>query len=107
MLSDVDKERVRELCENAEDGPWYITGITDDGLSIVSDGRASGMHPFAAEIFEAEFCAESRMLIPKLLAEVERLEGVIENLNALVGEPAPGWTPTKTTTGGYDDRPTA
>lgn len=50
----------------------------------------------------------------KLLAEVERLEGVIENLNALAGKPDVGWTPTKTVADhgpdddgeGYNDRST-
>ena len=70
-------ERAKALCEAATDGPWVENKYREVWTSecpkdLVADAFLK--QP------DAKFIAASRELVPKLIAEVERLRGIATEL---------------------------
>lgn len=48
---------IERALEGVELVEWYAGGVTDDGLTMVDDGRSHGIFPITAETHEANFVA--------------------------------------------------
>jgi hypothetical protein len=104
VLSDKRLSEIRELVSKASPAPWnwaYAQGEvpTDEpellklGIDTISNApcniqlQANGHHRFWIEltdtkitgdvVFDLDFIKEARVIIPELLAEVERLRGLL------------------------------
>lgn len=71
--------RARAALEGAHAGPWEIIGgeyVTGVGICVAPDdgGVTSG---------DAEFIAAARTLVPELVAEVERLRGLVDDVTGV------------------------
>ena len=68
-------EAIRGRAEKATAGPWYTASTTDGPWIIEENGNIiSGT---CAHVSDGGFIANAREDIPALLAEVERLNGVV------------------------------
>lgn len=83
-LTTQEIEAIRERAEKATEGPWYYalnineqTGEPDVLPHVISDTQEVISENMYDE--NAEFIAHAREDIPKLLAEVERLETAIQD----------------------------
>jgi hypothetical protein len=48
-----------EASKKIESGKWFVEhAATDDGLSIIDDGKEFGMFPIKGEAYEIEFAAK-------------------------------------------------
>jgi hypothetical protein len=81
-MSDI-VQRAKAALEGATDGPWEIVGggeyVTGVGILAAPDdgGVTSG---------DAEFIAQARTLVPELVAEVERLRLLVEDVMGVAVE---------------------
>ncbi|HVK55883.1 MAG TPA: hypothetical protein VM532_12750 [Burkholderiales bacterium] len=48
------------ICDKASEGPWFDVAITDDGLTLIDDGRLNGMQAIPAEAHDAAFIVAAR-----------------------------------------------
>ena len=77
-------EKAKALCEAATPGPWTIRQVEsirndpDWGDEWIVDMGRDRDSSLLKDIDTAEFIAASRELVPKLIAEVERLQGQID-----------------------------
>lgn len=77
LLPDVIAE-LRRFEAKATEGPWFIRPRpTDDGLSVIEDGRSDGLFPIAGETLEIELIVAMRNALPRLLDEIERLAAAL------------------------------
>jgi hypothetical protein len=90
----MDKERLEELkklCEGATPGPWQIDGnesgtyfecggITADGEKLQVAWPARDYEFIFGDKHDAAFIGESRTALPELIAEVEFLTKVADDL---------------------------
>lgn len=53
----IDLAEIAEAAGKAAPGPWFAVDVTEDGLTVVDDGRHSGMHSIKAETYEASHIA--------------------------------------------------
>lgn len=84
-LSSKEIEAIRERVEKATDGPWIYVPISDRLEYFI--GGEGGNEAIAVEVFtkeDATFIAHARTDIPKLLAEIERLRGKLDEANSLL-----------------------
>jgi hypothetical protein len=93
----MDKERLEELkklCEGATPGPWQIDGnesgtyfecggITADGEKLQVAWPARDYEFIFGDKHDAAFIGESRTALPELIAEVEFLTKVAEQMREL------------------------
>jgi hypothetical protein len=71
-LTTQELEAIRKRAEQATEGPWYTAHTADERLIVNKDGGIfSGEY---SRLNDADFIANARTDIPKLLAEVERLQ---------------------------------
>jgi SMC interacting uncharacterized protein involved in chromosome segregation len=77
ILTKEELEAMRKRAEAATPGPWYVDVFGDEVRSNESD--LSVAYDITDEA-NAEFIAHAREDIPKLLAEIERLNDVIKQL---------------------------
>lgn len=82
--SPVDVAAIRERCEAATPGPWIrdpeyasVCAPARDGECVAVCSMSDGP-PAAGWVADAEFIAHAREDIPVLLAEIERLQAVVE-----------------------------
>ena len=80
MITDERIKELRELCNKATVGEWYIT----NGMQIASTsgGKYEIVTDQAMYESDAAFIAASRTVIPELLDEIERLKTIIEKVNS-------------------------
>lgn len=82
-MTPAELARAKEICEKATQGPWKILydGRLVDGV-YAGETRIvetdSGFYP--PRDSEAEFIAEARTLLPKAIAEIERLQKQINEV---------------------------
>lgn len=83
-LTTQEIEAIRKRAENATEGPWGVN--TRDYPYDKASKLVTNNHVYIAKAFvgeaDAEFIANAREDIPKLLAEVEHLTGVIGTLRS-------------------------
>lgn len=72
-------EAIRMRAEKATEGNWNYTAVGGGGRNstVASFGKELTMIGEIKSISDAEFIAHSREDIPALLAEIERLSGII------------------------------
>lgn len=90
-ITNEELEEAQKLCDAATPGPWkfdeecqHLFSEADATIVIyarVDIGYTSQVEWMEVEAKDAEFIAKSRELIPKLLAEIQRLKG--ENEKAI------------------------
>ncbi len=72
MLTQEELEAIRKRAEKATEGNWYC--LTMDGVTYDISSEGTGIELAAAySASDAEFIANAREDIPKLLAEIDRL----------------------------------
>lgn len=74
MLTQEEIEAIRKRAEMATEGPWEVgyDEFDSDSSVYVGEEEITPIHRY-----DAEFIAHARTDIPKLLAEVDRLRGLI------------------------------
>ncbi|MDB5292394.1 MAG: hypothetical protein JWL69_3635 [Phycisphaerales bacterium] len=104
MLNDKRLQEIRDTCQKASRGPWdwgyeSVEEPTDDpellasGIDTIPAGfkhiqlKANGQHRFWIEltdtqlagdvVFDFDFIVGAREWVPELLAEIERLRGLL------------------------------
>lgn len=87
-MTSLDVEAIRARCEAATPGPWFAatSNRRKDGIGVVGRladrGTGKAIAVFAGEPrsrnADAEFTAAAREDVPALLAEVERLQALVE-----------------------------
>lgn len=86
MSDKLDLEVIKQRTEDATDGPWRFT---PEVLGIKSTTVMAGEEQVGyfsvgqAQPHDAEFIAHARQDLPALVAEVERLQGVVERVREL------------------------
>jgi len=91
MITQTELNAIKERAEKATAGPWRIGMQSPNGLNNV--GTIGGLLTAqTADEADAEFIAHAREDIPRLVAEIERLNEIIKNydntirnLDALAG----------------------
>lgn len=77
---------IRAACKAATPGPWEVSPywMEDSGLSDVIASHRKPTNGVASDCFnwDAAFIALARTAVPELLAEVERLEGILVAVRA-------------------------
>lgn len=75
-----------KLSADAADGPWFAEEITEDGLTVVDDGKTADdkLFSFACETYEARLIAFSRMALPQLAQEVLDLQAKVDELEGRI-----------------------
>jgi hypothetical protein len=69
---------IEKALESVDLVEWFAGGVTDDGLTIVDDGRSHGIFPIMAETHEAKFIAACNpAAISTLLAEARKAEAMV------------------------------
>ena len=91
-LSDWLAERER-LANAATKAPWYAAEITNDGRTVVDDGRSAWANDIRCETPDAAFIADARASLPLALAMVRVLSEAMERAT----EDAPLTDPYKAT----------
>jgi hypothetical protein len=87
-LNAEELEAIRKRAEAATPGPWFDS----ETVYVVSNVRGDSIEwgaDFIAETQEqsdAEFIANAREDVPKLLVEIERLRKTLDYINDLAGE---------------------
>lgn len=84
MLTEDELKQLRELCDAATDGPWWVS---DDGLNDVWNGEEEfaenliapgcvrhGEAPSERIRADQDFIAAARTALPQLLDEIDRLK---------------------------------
>jgi len=79
-LNDEQLAEIRKRAEAATAGPWYLNG----DLLVYGDGPYDYIWELETEKIKAEFIAHAREDVPKLLAEIERLESVNKALSTII-----------------------
>lgn len=77
-------ERLKKLVENISEGPWSTRGYSPDKIF----GPFFGAGPdtsYEQSYFDAQFIAESRTAIPKLIEYIEKLESLIDVAKKMSG----------------------
>lgn len=78
--------RARELLIGVTEGPW-MAGKGGSGYSNWVDSKPDLVNISIADridiLADAEFIAETRQLVPELVAEVEKLRGALETIRDL------------------------
>lgn len=78
--------RARDLLQEVSDGPW-MAGKGRPGYTHWVDSKPDLVNiPIADHIdnlADAMFIAESRSLVPELVAEVEKLRGALETIRGI------------------------
>lgn len=93
-LSNDDLTAIRERAEKATEGAWVAEEIWTNDFNIYPKGssgyiaKVNGDSPFLEGIktngeSDAAFIAHARQDIPKLLAEIERLNGLYEDMTSI------------------------
>lgn len=85
----IDLDAIRARVEAATDGPW-VGEIRPDGCAWISMPVSGGHHALAMHGWQsdADFVAHARQDIPALLAEVDRLRAVSEQILRECEDPA-------------------
>jgi hypothetical protein len=81
----VDLEAAREICENAEMGPWSTGSAVEDQWQLNGcDGKTllelGSEGPEFGHESNAAFCAAARTLLPQALDEIGRLRETVAYL---------------------------
>jgi len=81
---------LRELSERAAEGPWFIRARpTDDGLSVIEDGRQHAMFPVTGEAHDIAFIVAAINHFRNNLDRIEAMEAsrevIAEANNSLYG----------------------
>lgn len=81
-VTPVDLDAARELCENAEMGPWSTGSAVEDQWQLNGcDGNTllelGSEGPEFRHESNAAFCAAARTLLPAALDEIERLRETV------------------------------
>lgn len=75
-LTQDELQAIKEREEMASSGPWKLTIARDGNFAISNEGSPEYVATYLYER-DAEFIAAARQDIPKLVAEVERLQSVL------------------------------
>lgn len=87
-MSDV-VQQAKQALEGVPEGPWRVSGGVvwrEDIIAVADPNDPTGQTPMPQQVQEkvcdtaadtAPFIAESRDLVPELIAEVERLNGLL------------------------------
>jgi hypothetical protein len=85
-LNAEELEAIRKRAEAATQGPWFdsetvyvVSNVSGDSIEWDADFIAE-----TQEQSDAEFIAHAREDVPKLLAEIERLQGVIRTKDLII-----------------------
>lgn len=75
MLTKAEIEAIRERAVKASEGPWQLADTYDGPWVLDSDDDI--ITGTVSRIDDADFIANAREDIPKLLAEIERLDNIV------------------------------
>ena len=75
-LTDDDLKRIQELCDAATKGPWkaYVEGRDHESGSSFIQTSGSDIELTGATEADYDFIASAREDVPRLLAEVKKLQ---------------------------------
>lgn len=71
----------RRLCDAATPGPWEVKATVFNSRVVSPSGVVVGdwgMASYLSDVDNGKFIAASRQAMPRLLAEVERLRGLLK-----------------------------
>ncbi|MEH7521745.1 hypothetical protein V7149_00460 [Bacillus sp. JJ1503] len=78
-LTNEQLDAIRERVEKATSGPWFVKYGLDSAEVFVGDKR--WIVAEIPKVSNAEFIAHAREDVPKLIAEIERLNEAIQQLS--------------------------
>ncbi len=86
IISDIELKEIEDRCSKATSLPWrsFVEGRDHTGgSSFIMTGTQSARGPdielFGASVDDQDFIAASRQDVPRLLAEVKRLRGLLKD----------------------------
>lgn len=82
-LSRQDIEAIRKRAEAATEGRWFYVPIDGGPEFYIGDDGMEGVAECVFTEEDAAFISAAREDVPRLLAEVERLQDALENIEAL------------------------
>ncbi len=84
MITDAELREWEALCQKATKGPWELED--SDGIHAIPTDRMIVSYAEDCAFIEeadARFCAAARTAMPKLIAEVRRLQGEVQGFRLL------------------------
>ena len=83
-LTDEELAQIRERSEMASAGPWTLEGVAYESFAVMSPDYLYGEMFVVSVKDDADFIANAREDIPKLLAEIEMLRDEVELYEEIV-----------------------